>query len=155
MRTEPKLSPERIELLLRLSRRGLMVVLAMLVIAGSTILAHLIRPGTPLADWPSRLPWLIPLSIVFMVAIIIAPGGKLRWRGDGPEELAILQDELRLANLARAQRFALFAVLLSQIPLALLLSGLPSASAVMAMAVSSVTLGVVTLIASFLVLDTE
>lgn len=153
---ETESSAARAELLLVMSRRGLFVVLAMVLLAGATVIAHAVRPGMLLADWPSKAPWLIPVAIVFIVVLFNAPFGKRPWRAGGVEERAILEDEFRQVNLARAQRVALFVILIAQVPLGLLLSTTtPTESALMAMAVSSITLGMAVLIASFLYFDRD
>lgn len=146
---------DRTELLLRASRRGLWVVLGMVLLAGATVIAHEVRPGTILADWPSKAPWFIPVAGVFLVVLLNAPLRKHRWRAGAPEEQAILEDEFRQANLARAQRFALIVVLVAQVPLGLLFLDLTTEAAVMAMAVSSITLGMTALLAAFLYFDRE
>jgi hypothetical protein len=145
-------STDREELLLRTSRRSLMIVLAMVLLAAATLIAHVLRPGTLLADWASKAPWLIPVGIVFVT--LNAPIGR-RIRPDAPEVKAMLADEFRQANLARAQRLSLIFVVIAQIPLAILLSGLASGAAVTVMGVASVTVAMTTLITSFLYFDRE
>ncbi|MGK2856645.1 MAG: hypothetical protein ACSLFQ_05505 [Thermoanaerobaculia bacterium] len=153
--SEIKPLPERTELLLRIGRRGLMVVLVMFVLCGATVVAHAVRPGSLLADWPSRVPWLIPVAIVLAAVALNAPLGKRPWRADGAEEQAILEDEFRQANLSRAQRITLIALLVAQLPIALVLMQFGGEFSLMAMAVLNIALGMATLIASFLVLDRE
>jgi hypothetical protein len=139
----------RAELLLRSSRRALFLVLAMVLLTAATLLAHALRPGTLLADWPSKAPWMIPVIIVFFVA----SNAFGRRRPDKEQIRVLLEDEFRRANMARAQRLSLIVVLLLQAPLAIVLSGLTPIVAVTAMAEATITLGMVTLIVSFLVFD--
>jgi hypothetical protein len=148
-------APDRAELLLRSSRRGLVVVLAAVLVVGATLIAHALRPGTLLADWASHVPWLFPMVLVAVFGLLNAPLGNRRLRSDAPEVRALMNDEFRQANLARAQRIALFVVLVAQVPLGILLSGVPTSAAVTVMAVSSVTLGMATVIVSFLFFDGE
>jgi hypothetical protein len=150
---------QRVERSLRVSRRGLFVVLAIVLIAATTLVAHALRPGSLLSDWPSKAPWLIPVAAVVAFG---AMSGVLTHRGRASAAEAkdvmktVLEDEFRQANLARAQRLALIAVLLAQIPLAALsLSGLTVAAAVTVMAVTTATVGIGSLIVSFLVFDRE
>jgi hypothetical protein len=149
MTDSPNPSPERVELLLRASRRSLMIVLALILLFGATVIAHAIRPATLLANWPAVVPWLIPVGAALLVTLT----ARVRPR---PAELAVVNDELRQANLRRAERVALIVILVAQFPLmALALSSLAAAAAVTVMGVTTVTLGMVTLIASFLFFDRE
>ena len=150
--------PDRIEQVLRFSRRGLIAALVILLICATTLVAHALRPGSFLSDWPSKAPWLIPVAItaIFATSVLLT-----RVRGTSPEEAKTLlktvaEDEFRQANFARAQRVALAVVIGAQAPLtALALSRLSTAAAVTVMAVTTATLGVATLIVSFLVFDRE
>lgn len=149
--------PERVERALRMSRRALVVVLLAVLIAAATLIAHALRPGSFLSDWPSKAPWLIPVAIVLFVGIQAGTRRGYTSAAEAKDVMAtVLEDEFRQANLSRAQRFALVVVLLAQIPLeALSLSGLTTAAAVTVMAVTTVTLGMAALIVSFLVFDRE
>lgn len=148
---------DRVERSLRTNRRALIVVLIGWLIAAVTLIAHALRPGSLLSDWPSKAPWLIPVAIVLYVAVnaVTRRGSASAAEAKNVVE-AVLEDEYRQANLARAQRVAFLAVLLAQIPLAALsLSSLTMQAAVTVMAVSTVTLGMTALIVSFLVFDRE
>jgi drug/metabolite transporter (DMT)-like permease len=98
--------------------------------------------------------WIRPTMVALFV-ILNAPLQRRQLRPDSPEVRAMLEDEFRHANLARAQRLALIVVLVAQVPLAILVSGLATEPAVTVMAVASVTLAMTTLIASFLFFDRE
>src|SRR5437868_6112369 len=91
--------PDRAELLLRGSRRSLTVVLALVLLIAATVIAHVLRPGSLLADWASRMPWLLPVAIaglfVFFIARLPRP-----LRRDHPDVKMMLNDEFRQANLA-------------------------------------------------------
>ncbi len=148
---------DRVERSLRMSRRALVVVLIGVLIAAATLIAHALRPGSLLSDWPSKAPWLIPVAIVIFGAISAV---KHRGRASATEAKnvmqAVLDDEFRQVNLSRAQRFALVVVLLAQIPLAALsLSRLTTAAAATVMAVATTTLGIAAMIVSFLLFDRE
>lgn len=66
-----------------------------------------------------------------------------------------MNDEFRRSNMLQAQRAAFIAVLLLQVPLALAVVHLPVKRALVAMAGSTITLGVSALISAFLYLDRE
>ena len=143
------------DLLLRASRRALFIVLLMILALGATVLGRALWPDSALATWPVRLPWLLPVLIV-----LTGVAGRLLMRGrawdpKGLEMKKIQQDEFRQMNLSRAQRAALISVLVLQIPLGLLFAHLPAMRAVMAMGVTTVTLGMATLIMLFLFFDRD
>ncbi|HLJ75613.1 MAG TPA: hypothetical protein VKU62_13560 [Thermoanaerobaculia bacterium] len=143
--------PDRIDLLLQASRRSLFVLLALILLISATIIAHVLRPGSLLADWSARAPWLLPVAIVAIFGIVVAPMRRL---GDA-EMKTLRDDEFRQANLGRAQRVALIAALVAQIPLAVLASGLTAAAAVTIMGVATVTVATATLITSFLYFERD
>ena len=146
-------SADQTELFLRVSRRGLLTVLITILLLGGTMLGTALWPSSVLASWPSRLPWLLPLVMIFALIGLHAPLRGRRWDPASPEVKAIIEDEFRRANMARAQRAAFMVVLIAQVPLALLLTRLPAMQAVLAMAVATITLGMVILIALFLFFD--
>ena len=129
------------------------MLIAIVLVVAATLVAHVLRPGTLLADWPSKVPWLFPIAVAGV--FLLLNRGKRPLRPDHPDVRAMPGDEFRQANLARAQRLALIVVLVAQVPLGLLLSGPSAAAAVMAMALTTITLGMVTMIASFLFFDRE
>ena len=150
-------SSDRLERLLRANRRSLIAVLVMVLIAAATLIAHALAPGSLLSDWPSRAPWLIPVWIVIFAGVAAQARRKAVAHSDATALMeTVINDEYRQANLARAQRIALVVVLIAQMPLsALALSGLPASAAVTIMATTTVTLGMATLIVSFLVFDRD
>ena len=143
---------DRTELLLRIRRRSLVVLLALILLVAATLIAHAVRPGSLLADWASRMPWLLPVAIGAMFVMFIAPLRR-PFRPDDPEVEAVVNDEFRHANVARAQRAALAAVLVAQVPLALFLSGLSAVAAVTVMSVGTITIASATFIVAFLLAD--
>jgi hypothetical protein len=151
--TESNPSIQQTDLLLRLARRNLYVVLFMIVLFGATLLSSVIAPTAPLSTWSSRAPWLIPVAIVFFV--VVSASGARRWKADSPEVKIILNDEFRRASLNRALRVAFTVALIAQVPQALLFSSLPPFRAVMGMAAATITLAMATLITFFLLFDRE
>jgi hypothetical protein len=156
-RMTPQLAPveDQTELLLRASRQALFVVLVMVLVLGTTLLANAIWPGNAIAEWPARLPWLIPVSAV---AITLALRMQLRgrkWDPNAPEVKAIEQDEFRKANLDRARKASLIIVLIAQLPFAFAFLRLSTFHALMAMATSTITLGMASMIAFFLFFDRD
>jgi hypothetical protein len=143
------------DFLLRASRRGLFIVLLMILAFGATLLGAAVWPDSVLGTWPMRLPWLLPILVV-----MLGFGGRLLARGRAwdPNSLEVKQmeqDEFRRMNFSRAQRAALGLVLILQIPLGLLFAHLSGTRAVIAMGVSTITLGMVVLIALFLFFDRD
>jgi len=139
------------------NRRALLLVLGIVLLAAATLIAHAIRPGSFLSDWPSKTPWLIPIAIV-LFATIYATTQRGRVSAAEAKEVMerVMEDEFRQTNLARAQRFALVAVIVAQIPLAMLsLTPLTTAAAVTVMSVTTVTIGITTMIIAFLIFDRE
>lgn len=146
---------DKTDLLLRASRRALFIILLMILALGATVLGRALWPDSVLATWPVRLPWLLPLLVVIMgVAGRLLMRGRT-WDPNGLEMKKIQHDEFRHMNLSRAQRAALIAVLVLQVPLGLLFAHLPGMRAVMAMGVTTITLAMVLLIALFLFFDRE
>lgn len=142
---------DRTELVLRASNRALMIVLFLVLLMGGTVIAHEVRPGSLLADWASRMTWSLPLLIIVTFGINLwLHRGR---RPDDAEVEIVMKDEFRQANLARAQRVALIAVIVMQVPLAASLSHLTAAAAVMVMAWGTMTMAIATTIASFLYFD--
>lgn len=148
-------SHDETDLLLRASRRAHFIVLVMILALGATVLGRALWPDSVLATWPVREPWLLPVLIVItMVAGRLLMRGRA-WDPKGREMKKIQHDEFRQMNLSRAQRAALIAVLVLQIPLGLLFSHLPGMRAVLAMGTTTITLAMATLIALFLFFDRD
>lgn len=148
-------SAQRVEVLLRASRRALVVLCVAILWLGSTALAVALRPGSLLAIWPLRAPWLFPVAMIGAWGALRASMHWQCWRADAPEVAVIEQDELRRASLSRAQRWALIVVLVAQVPLGVALLHVPGPRAVLGMAGGTIALGMTTVIAAFLFLDRE
>lgn len=130
-----------------------MVVLLLVVLAvGAVGVTMAVYPGTP--SWSRAMPPLWIVALVLVGGLQRTLGGN-RWDRRVPEVRAILEDEWRRSNMERARRVAFTVVLGAQLPLGLLLGSLPTARAVLAMGVATITLGLVTLLALFLHYDRD
>lgn len=142
----------RSEKYLRFSRRGMMVTLFLVLVAGGAGIAMAIWPGA--SGWSDARRPLHLVAIVLIFWLYRTLGGE-RWDPRTPEARAIVEDEWRLRNMDRARRVAFIVVLGAQVPLGLLLASLPPLRAVMGMAAATVTLGMATLLALFLYFDRD
>src|SRR6266404_3994886 len=107
------------ESLLTFSRRGFVLLLIAFVWLGATCLAIAFFPETILARWPMRAPWVFPVALSLgWVGLRTALRGR-HWDPHLAEIEVVINDEFRQSNILRAQRAALVAVLLLQVPLAL------------------------------------
>lgn len=145
----------RSEKYLRYSHRSMVVVLALMVTIGSVSLAMALQPDGVVARWMPRLSAIVPIAIVLVAGALAATLRGDRWDPNAPEARAIVQDEWRRLNMARAMRGAFVVVVAAQVPLALWLGTLPSPRAAMAIAITTMTLGVATLSALFLIFERE
>ena len=149
---------DRSELLLRFSRRSMIVLLFVVVVLGAVALGLMLSPAGAVGDRANLVSWLMPVAIVIIVSALQTSLRGQRWDPHSAEVKAIMQDEWRRANMARASRAALVAVLITQWPLALIfgfLTPLSPPRMAMAMAASTMTLGLVTMISLFLFFDRE
>lgn len=146
---------DRSEHLLRFSRRSMMLSLVLILAMGSLSIALAISPHGAVSRFLTSAPWLIPLAIVLWVGVMQGTLRGNRWKPDSPEVQAIMNDEWRRANMDRAMRVTFVALLVVQVPLALVLVQLPTMRAVMAMAASTITLGLALLAGLFLYFDRE
>lgn len=161
--TEPV--PSRSELFLRFTRRSMLFVLLFVLSLGLVSLAMALRPEGAVSRFLERAPWVFPIAIVFAVTMLQTSQRKYRFTPDSDEVKAVMNDELRRISMDRARFVAFLVVLIAQVPIALLLSqtrlgldlgaGLPTLHVVMAMAVSTITLGISVFIACFLFFDRE
>ncbi|HEX3158234.1 MAG TPA: hypothetical protein VHQ45_06930 [Gemmatimonadaceae bacterium] len=140
----------RSERYLRFSHRSMVAVLVLMVMIGTVALVVALRPDGVISQWLPRVSVLVPVAIVLIAGALRATLGGDRWTPDAPEARAILQDEWRRMNMARASRAAFVVVLAAQVPLGLWLGMLPSPRGVMAMAVTTMTFGLAAFIALFL-----
>jgi len=147
--------PTRSERYLRYSQRNMVALLVLTVVVGALCLAMAFR-----VDAAPR--WLVQGGALIGVAAAIGLGALksvtlrgTRWDPKSPEVQAVMRDEWRRTNMDRAMRVAFVVVLTAQIPIALLVASLPSLRATMAMAVTTLTLGLATLIALYLFLSRQ
>lgn len=155
---ERHMTNDQTEAFLRFSRRGLFVILLTFLVLGATALAIAVWPNSALAMWPHFTPWLFPVLMTIAFIALRAPLKGRWWKPGSPDVEAILQDEFRQANLARAQHGAFITVLVAQVPLGLLLANLPDLAArraLVAMVGTTIALGMATLTGLFLIFDRE
>lgn len=148
-------SDSRAEKYLRYSHRGMVAVLMLMGVIGSIWLAVSFQPDGVIARWLPRLSATLPIAITLIAGAIAATLRGDRWDPNAPEARAIMQDEWRRLNMARAMRGAFVVVIVAQVPLALWLGTLPSPRGVMALAIATMTLGLATLSALFLIFERE
>lgn len=147
---------DRTELFLRFSRQNMIASLVIVFVLGGSALSLMLAPTR--AVWRSAARASL-ISVPMVIAVAVAMSlRRRRWAPEAPEVRVALQDELRRTNMLRASRAALIIVLIAQWPLAMMLGSLthllPPRGA-MAMAASTITLGLVTLITLFLFFDRE
>jgi hypothetical protein len=156
--TEPT-AQDRSELYLRFSRRGMAVLLILIVLLGVTALAMALRPDGAFAQALEKAPWFFPIAAIIGVAMLQTSLRKNRWDPNAPEVKAILNDEWRRTNLDRAMKVAFIVILVTQLPLGwlfgVMLAQLSVLRAVLGMAVSTITLAMTTFVATFLILDRD
>lgn len=146
----PESLDSRPERYLRFSQRSMVALLLITLILGGLCLAMALRPGDA-PRWMTSSITLLP--ILFAIAVVSLQRATLRgdrWDPRSPEVRAVLEDEWRRTSMDRAIRVAFFVVLIAQIPIGLLVAPLPSLRAVMAMATTTLTLGMATFLALFL-----
>ena len=146
----PESLDSRPERYLRFSHRSMVALFIITLVVGGLCLTMALRPGdTP--RWMTSLVALLPTAIA--IGVVTLQRATLRgdrWDPRSPEVQAVLQDEWRRTSMDRAIRVAFFTVLIAQIPIGLLVAPLPSLRAVMAMATTTLTLGMATFLALFL-----
>jgi hypothetical protein len=141
------------ESFLKFSRRAVVLLLIAFLWLAATCLAIAFFPETILARWPMHAPLAFPAALVVGWAGLRVTLRGHRWDPHLAE--VVTRDEFRQSNILRAQRAALIAVLLLQVPLALLALHLPVPRALVAMAGSTITIGMSVLYSAFLYLDRE
>ena len=149
--TEP--TEPRSEAYLRFSHRSMVFLLVLIISLGAAALAMALRPDGDVSRWLARVPWFLPVAIIIALGVLQSSLRGHRWNPASPEGKAIMRDEWRRTNMDRAMRAAFIVVLVAQVPLGLLLTNLPPPRALMAMAVSTIAMGMATLVALFLFFD--
>jgi MFS family permease len=143
------------EILVRRSRRSLLVFFFLILSFGAVLLAVLTAPHGPVSQFFSRAPWAFPMFIIGFVILQRALMGNAKWDPKSPEVRAIVNDELRRTSFDRAARIAFFVALFLQVPLALGIESLAPHYALLTMAVATITLSVATLVGLLLYFDRE
>ena len=137
---------------LRFARRSMFLLLIVVLALGSLCIGFAFRPNDPMLHSTSRL---IPLFIAILGTALAAVARRSGLRPGSSESEAALGDEWRQAILARAIRVAFLVLLVVQVPLAFCFTSLPVLRALLAMAVSTITIALVTFAGTYLVLDRE
>jgi hypothetical protein len=149
------------------TRRSLGVMLLLILVLGIGGLAVTIAPDGAVARGISRVPWLLPLAIVMAVVVLQTDRRRQRFDANSAAMSAVMNDELRQANLARSRTVAFVTVIVAQMPIALIIgqtplglglglgAGISLLRGLMAMAIATITLGLSVFIASFLAFDRE
>jgi hypothetical protein len=128
------------------------LLLIVVLTLGSLCIAFAFRPDDPMLVSASRL---IPIFIAIVGAGLAGLARRSGLRAGSSESKAALGDEWRQAILGRAIRVAFFVLLAVQVPLAFCFTSLPVLRALLAMAVSTITIALVTFAGTYLVLDRE
>lgn len=139
--------------LVAFSRRGLWVALALLVALGAYAVIINFDPNGDAAAMAQRMVVLLPVAIVVAVAAVGSSLKGARSDPNSPAMKAVLNDELRRRSLHLAYRNGLFAVLLAQPLLALVLVYVGAAHPVPLMASGTALCGVAAVLCSLLYLD--
>jgi hypothetical protein len=153
--TEPATHPT--DAFFRFSRGSLIAMLVVVLVLGATALSLMLAPVGAIGRASNLGWWLIPVVVAGVIAVQTSVRSR-RWNPHAPEVQAVMQDELRQANLLRASRLTLIAVLAGQWPLAMglsTISWLNGERMAMVMSASTITLGLALLITLFLVFDRD
>jgi len=148
---------QRTEVFLRFSRRSLFAMLIVVTVLGATALSLMLAPPGAIGRASNLGWWLLPVVVAAVIAVAISVQSR-RWNADAPEVQIVMEDELRRANMLRASRLTLIAMLAIQWPMALAYSRitwLPGERMAMIMATSTITLGLMTLLVLFLIFDRD
>jgi len=149
-------STEHAEVFLRFDRRKTIALLLIVAILGTIGLALMLTPVGQTWRWVARAS-LIPLALSVLVFALLSFRSR-RFASDSAEVRVAMADEWRQNVTSRASRFALIVILVVQWPLSLafgFLIDLPSPRGQMAMAMATITIGIVTQLGAFLFLDRD
>lgn len=142
---------------LRFSRKSMFAMLVVVIVLGATALSLMLSPPGAVGRASNLGWWLIPVVVAAVIAVATSVRARA-WNRDSPEVKMVMEEELRRTNMLRASRFTLIAVLAIQWPMAMAFSTitwLRGERMAMVMAASTITLGLITLIALFLIFDRE
>ncbi|HJU83614.1 MAG TPA: hypothetical protein VJ600_05350 [Holophagaceae bacterium] len=152
------ISPDRTELFIRYYRRSLMLVLVVLALLTLWLCGGIFFPGSAFRAFSEHLVTPFPLLPLLLIFAAVMNARDLKGKGvrkDDPDVRAVLEDEHRRANLHRALRAAFVVTLVAQMPLALLFVLRPMPEAPLYMGALTLSLGLMALVAAFLVFDRE
>jgi hypothetical protein len=135
---------------LRFARRSMFLLLIVALTLGSLGIGFAFRPDDPMLLSASRM---IPIVIAILGAGLAGFARRSGLRVGSSESETALRDEWRQTILARAFRVAFLILVIVQVPLAFCFTSLPVLRALLAMAVSTITIAVVTFAGTYLVLD--
>jgi len=148
---------DRSEQFFRFWRRHLIAILAVVILLGATAVSLTVSAPGAVRNPDNLAWWLAPIGLAVCVALPMSIRRR-RWDRNSPEVRIVETDEWRQEVMNRAARTALLVVLIVQWPLGLclgFLTELPSPRIAMAMAASTITIGLTAFIAIFLVVDRE
>ena len=145
--------PNEAEQLVNFSRRGLWVVLVLLLALGAYAVIVNLYPDGETAAAASRMAALLPVMIIIAVAALRSSLKGVSSDPRSPAMKSMLGDELRQQSLRLAYRNGFFAVLFAQPVLALLLAWTAPPQPVMLMASGSALAGVLAVVGSLLAYD--
>lgn len=145
--------PAESDLLVKLSRRSLWVAMVFLAVLGTYAVLINLYPDSAAAALAERLFMLLPIALVIVIAALRSSLKGASADPGAPAMKAVLGDELRQQSLNRACRNGLFAVLLAQPLMAMLLGVAYLPYPVVLMASATALIGVGTVLASMLAYD--
>ncbi|HEY5611350.1 MAG TPA: hypothetical protein VIL97_09100 [Thermoanaerobaculia bacterium] len=149
-------SDDRSELFLRFSRQRMIALLVVVVLLGASALALMISPTREI--WRSASYAAIASVAIALIVVVALSLRRRQWSPTAREVTVVMQDEWRRTNMERASRAALITVLAVQYPFVMIFGfamDLPAPRGAFAMAASTITLGLTTMIGLFLYFDRE
>src|SRR5438045_4162741 len=113
----PEPTEDRSELYLRFSRRGMAVLLIMIITLSAAALAMALRPGGAFSQALQKAPWFFPIATIIAAGVLQTSLRKNRWNPNSAEAKAIMNDEWRRMNLHRAMKVAFIVIMVTQLPM--------------------------------------
>jgi hypothetical protein len=143
----------------RYSQWALATVFVLILTYGILFLVNSFRPNDPTVrlitgyHWIYGLAGAILLGVLLFLQVAVARGAEMK--GTRRRGLAVEADEWQQKNLDRAMRVAFVVMVFAQFPLAWLLSSSSATMPLLAMGVTTVHLGIATLLGTYLYLSRE
>lgn len=141
------------EQLLRYSRRGLWIALALILLLGASAATAIGFPASETAVVARSMWMLLPILIVVVVGGLKSTARGIRTDPNGPAMKAILGDELRQDSLKRSWRNAFLGMMIAQPLLAFAPTWMVVAHPTSVMACLTIVTGMTVLFASLLYYD--